>query len=48
MSNYSASMNLDSDRGDKVNGGDDGDRGDKGDGSDGVSWGDFQRFSGVI
>ena len=37
MSNYSASMNLDSDRGDKVDGGDDGDRAGEG---DGISWGD--------
>ena len=40
MSNYSASMNLDSDRGDKFNGSDDGDRGGEGDGIDRVSWGD--------
>ena len=40
MSNYSASMNLDSDRGDKVNGGVDGDRDGEGDGINGVSLGD--------
>ena len=44
MSNYSASVNLDSDRGDKFNGSDDGDRGGEGDGIDRVSWGDGETW----